>query len=167
MKTNPINIRPAEPCDIPLILKIINHEITNSTSVYDYKERSLEQQQLWFKNKIKDDLPVLVVEFEGNLAGYASFSIYRPWEGYKYSVEHSIYIAEGYQGKGIGKALMKGLVSIARLKGYHTMVAGIDSQNTLSIAFHEGFGFKEVGRLKEIGRKFNQWLDLVFLQLIL
>ena len=164
---NQLSIRPAKLEDVPEILNIINYEIKNSTVVYDYEPRTLNQQTEWFYAKQEAKMPILVAEKDSAILGFGSFGIYRPWEAYKYSVEHSIYISSEFQGKGIGKSLMEELIILAKLKGYHTMIAGIDAENTGSYLFHKKFGFKEVGRFNEVGYKFNRWLDLIFMQLYL
>jgi phosphinothricin acetyltransferase len=81
-------------------------------------------------------------------------------------VEHSIYVHKDYQGRGIGKKLLEALITAAKEGGYHTMIAGIDASNQKSCDFHAKFGFVEAGRIKEVGYKFDKWLDLVFMQLI-
>lgn len=162
-----IKIREAEREDVQMILEIINYEILNSTSIYDEKERSYNQQLEWFEQKQKHKMPVLVAEIERKVLGFGSYGVFRPWEGYKYCLEHSVYIEHNYRGKGVGKELLKNLIELAKKDGYHTMIGGIDASNTSSIAFHEKFGFEEVGTIKEAGFKFNTWHDLKFLQLFL
>lgn len=160
-------IREATIEDVSKILEIINFEILHTTVVYDYKERSYDQQLQWFLNKQKDNLPIIVAEKDNDVIGFGTFGIYRPWEAYKYAVEHSIYVDRNIRGVGTGKLLLTQLIAIAKEQGYHTMIAGIDAANDKSVTFHKKFGFKEVGTLKEVGYKFDTWLDLVFLQLIL
>ena len=98
---------------------------------------------------------------------YGSYGIFRAWEAYKFSVEHSIYVQQDFQGQGIGKQLLIALVERAKKDGFHTMIAGIDADNEKSYAFHKKLGFVEVGKFKEVGYKFDRWLDLVFMQLML
>lgn len=153
--------------DIPSILAIINHEILHSTALYDYEERSFEFQLNWFHQKRLEKTPILVVEQNGKLVGFGTYGIFRPKAAYQFSVEHSIYIHHEHQGGGIGKMLMSELIKLAKQEGYHTMIAGIDASNAGSIRFHESFGFVEVGHIKEVGYKFESWLDLKFLQLVI
>lgn len=162
-----ITIRNAKTKDVNSILEIINHEILNSTVVYDYKERSYEQQLAWFEKKNQDEMPVIVAEKEGNVVGFGSFGIFRPWDAYRFSVEHSIYTHQDAQGMGIGKRIMAELIRLATEQGYHTMIAGVDASNKGSYEFHKKFGFQEIGTFKEVGYKFDQWLDLIFMQLFL
>ena len=99
--------------------------------------------------------------------GYASFGDWRAWDGYRHTVEHSVYVRTDQRGKGVGEALMHALIKRARRIGKHVMVAGIEAKNAGSIRLHEKLGFEHVGHLKQVGTKFGGWLDLLFLQLIL
>ncbi|WP_234369123.1 GNAT family N-acetyltransferase [Brumimicrobium mesophilum] len=119
------------------------------------------------KAKKKDGLPVIVAESENIVIGYGTFGIFRPFDGFQFSVEHSIYIEKDYRTHGIGKQLLQELIILAKKNGFHTMIAGVDASNNGSIEFHKKFGFKEVGTFKEAGFKFDNWLDLLFLQLLL
>jgi phosphinothricin acetyltransferase len=95
------------------------------------------------------------------------YSEFRFREAYKFTVEHSVYVSSDEMGKGIGKKIMTQLIIIAKAQGLHTMIGVIDSENKSSIIFHEQFGFKTVGIIKESGYKFDRWLDSVFMQLLL
>lgn len=162
-----MNIREAVTKDLPFILDIMNDAILNTTSIYDYNVRTTEFIETWFRQKKTDQLPVLVYEDNGNTVAYGSYGIFRAWEAYKFSVEHSIYVNKDFQGKGIGKQLLMALIEKAKKDGYHTMIAGIDASNESSCAFHQKLGFIEVGKFREVGYKFDRWLDLVFMQLML
>ncbi len=160
-------LRTAEHLDLPIILEIMNEAILNTTAIYDYKSRSMEFVEVWFAKKQADNLPVLVYELEGKVVGYGTYGIFRAWDAYKFSVEHSIYVHVDHQGKGIGKTLLTALIKAAKTSGYHTMIGGIDASNQKSCDFHGKFGFAEAGRIKDAGYKFDRWLDLVFMQLML
>lgn len=162
-----MHIRNAIEKDLPSILEIINHAILNTTAVYDYNPRTLKTQQEWFIKKTKDKMPVIVIEVNNEVVGFGSYGIFRPWDGYKFCVEHSIYISEKHRGKGLGEKLLQELIVLAKKQGFHTMIAGIDADNPGSYGLHEKLGFKEVGRFNEVGYKFDRWLDLVFMQLML
>jgi L-amino acid N-acyltransferase YncA len=162
-----IKIRPAVFSDIDTILEIINHEILHSTSIYDYEPRDFETQKLWFEEKQSQNLPVLVAETENAAIGFATYGSFRQKEAYKFTIEHSVYVAEEFIGKGVGKLLLAELIQLAKEQGYHTMIGAIDAENSGSITFHEKFGFKAVGTVREVGYKFDKWLDLVFMQLLL
>ncbi len=162
-----IIIRPAETKDVKVILDIINHEILHSTVVYDYQEHTYAQQLSWFEKKLQDNMPVIVAESEEKVVGFGTFGIFRPWDAYQFSVEHSIYTHHNSRGMGIGKLIMTELIRLATEKGYHTMIAGVDASNKGSYEFHKKFGFQEIGTFKEVGYKFDKWLDLIFMQLFL
>jgi len=162
-----MQIRAAQHKDLEIILDIMNDAIINTTSIYDYGIRSTEFVENWFNKKQLDKMPVLVCEINGQSVAYGSYGIFRAWDAYKYSVEHSIYVHKNFRGQGIGKQLLIALIDKAKEDGYHTMIAGIDADNQKSREFHKKLGFVEVGRFKEVGYKFDRWLDLVFMQLML
>lgn len=162
-----INIRPYKTEDTQAILAIINHTILHSTALYDYAIRSYEQQKNILEDKINKNFPVIVAELDGNVVGFGMYSEFRFREAYKFTVEHSVYVNENFHGKGIGKLLLQELIVLARKQNLHTMIAVIDSENQGSVEFHEKFGFKTVGIIKESGYKFDRWLHSVFMQLIL
>ena len=162
-----IQIRPYQTKDTQAILDIINHNILYSTALYDYAVRSYEQQKNLLEEKISKNFPVIVAELDGQVAGFGMYGEFRFREAYKFTVEHSVYVNQNFHGKGIGKALLQELIALAKKQKLHTMIAVIDAENQGSVAFHEQFGFKTVGIIKESGYKFNRWLDSVFMQLIL
>lgn len=162
-----IQIRPYQTEDTQAILDLINHQILHSTALYDYNIRTFEQQQTILEEKISKNFPVIVAELDGQVAGFGMYSEFRFREAYKFTVEHSVYVNEAFHGKGIGKLLLQELITLARKQKRHTMIAVIDAENQGSVAFHEKFGFKTVGIIKESGYKFDRWLDSVFMQLIL
>lgn len=150
------------------ILAIFNDAIVNSTALYDYEPRTLASMQAWFQAKDKGSFPVIGVENEaGELLGFASYGTFRAWPAYKYTVEHSVYIAASQRGLGLGRTLLQALIQRARDNQLHVMIGGIDAGNSGSIALHEGLGFKHAGTIREVGFKFGRWLDLAFYQLAL
>lgn len=160
---SPTRIRTAEASDLAAMLAIYNHAVVHTTASYDYTPRSMEQQQAWFAAKADKDLPVLVAEADGQVAGFASYGPFRAWDGYRFTVEHSVYVAEAFRRRGLASLLVRGLLAIAREQGLHLMVAGIDAQNAGSITLHRQLGFEDAGVLKEAGYKFERWLDLAFM----
>jgi phosphinothricin acetyltransferase len=161
-----INIRPYQISDIKTILGIINYNIINSTALYDYHPRSLEQQIALFEDKLSKNFPIIVATLHDDVVGFGYYSEFRFREAYRFTVEHSVYVCESHIGKGVGKKLLQQLIAIAKEQQVHTMVAVIDSENKGSIKFHEQFDFKTVGIIKESGYKFDRWLDSVFMQLL-
>src|SRR5271156_3151246 len=145
------------------ILDILNHAIVNSTALYDYRPRSPESIRSWFEAKRKGAFPVIgAIEDDGTLTGFASYGTFRVWPAYKYTVEHSVYVHHAHRGKGLGRELMKHLISRAGRDGYHVLVGAIDAENQTSIALHEKLGFTHSGTIRHAGFKFGRWLDLVF-----
>lgn len=160
-------VREAAIKDLPFIQAIMNAAILDTTAIYEDALRDEAYVRRWWDNLQAERMPVLVYEEEGLCAGYGSYGIFRPKYGYRFCVEHSVYVHQDYRGKGIGQTLLQALIARAVKGGFHTMIAGIDAENKGSIHFHEKFGFEQVGYLKEVGFKFNRWLDLVFMQLTL
>ena len=161
-----INIRPYKTDDTQAILDIVNHNILHSTSLYDYNIRSYEQQKTILEEKINKNFPVIVAELDGIVVGFGMYSEFRFREAYQFTVEHSVYVSEDFQSKGVGKQLLQELINLARKQKIHTMIGVIDSENQSSVVFHEKFGFKTVGIIKESGYKFDRWLDSVLMQLL-
>jgi len=148
------------------ILEILNEAIVNSTALYDYKPRPAEAMAGWFKAKDAGRFPVIGALGDQALLGFASYGSFRAWPAYKYTVEHSVYVHRDHRGKGIGIALMRKLLDAAREQDYHVMVGGIDATNAASLKLHAKFGFEQVAHFRQVGWKFERWLDLVFLQRI-
>jgi len=162
-----IRLRSYQTEDTQAILDIINYNILNSTALYDYNIRTYEQQKAILEEKITKHFPVIVAETDGKVVGFGMYSEFRFKEAYKYTVEHSVYVENNHHGKGIGKLLLHELIELAKKQKLHTMIAVIDAENQSSVDFHEKFGFKTVGIIKESGYKFDRWLHSVFMQLIL
>jgi phosphinothricin acetyltransferase len=122
----------------------------------------------WFDTKERGGFPVIgAVDTAGQLLGFATYGPFRGWPAYKYSVEHSLYVAPGHRAQGIGKALLTAVLDRARMQQYHNVIGGIDAENSVSIALHERFGFERCGLVKHAGFKFGRWLDLAFYQKLL
>ncbi len=163
-----MQVRDANTDDIDGITAIYNDAVANTTAIWNEVVVDATNRATWLADRQRAGYPVLVaIDESGAVAGYASFGDWRAWDGYRHTVEHSIYVHKDYRGAGIGKALMIALIERARAIGKHVMVAGIEANNTGSIALHRQLGFEEVGLLKEVGTKFGKWLDLAFLQLTL
>ena len=150
------------------ILQIMNEAIVNSTALYDYQPREPSSMIGWFEAKQAKRFPVWgALDDAGKLVGFASYGTFRAWPAYKYSVEHSVYVAPGQQGQGVGKQLIQRLIQSATEQQLHSLIGGIDASNAASVAFHQKLGFVHAGTIKEAGFKFGRWLDLAFFQLLL
>ena len=162
-----ISIRNATENDLQPMLDIYNEIIMNTTAIFQYDPHTLEQRKEWFAQKKKENYPVFVAEENNMIVGFSTFGQFRNWQAYKYSVENSVYVKADCRGKGIGKLLLQPLIDAAKGMQLHTIIAGIVADNEASIALHKQFGFVEVAHFKEVGYKFDKWLDLKFLQLML
>jgi L-amino acid N-acyltransferase len=160
-------IRHAIENDIRPMLDIYNEIILNTTAVFQYDLHTLEMRREWLAQKQKDNFPVFIAEENNKIVGFSTFGQFRNWQAYKYSVESSVYVKADQRGKGIGKLLLQPLIDAAKQMQLHTIIAGIVADNEASIALHKQFGFVEVAHFKEVGFKFNKWLDLKFLQLMI
>ena len=109
-------------------------------------------------------LPYLVAELEGYIVGFCYASQFRPREGYRFTVEDSIYVRPDCTGHRVGKSLLAELISKCQARGCHSMVACICGENLSSVALHASLGFQQVGLLSEAGNKFGEWLRLLIMQ---
>ena len=162
--TNDAIIRKALLDDLEAIRSIYNFEILNNTSVYHYEARTSKQMLDWYHQKQKQDEPIFVAVVEEEVIGFITYGAFRPWKGFQFTVEYTLHVIDGQQGNGVGKALLNCLCDFARSKGMQRIIGGVDAQNKKAMAFHKSMGFMKVGHLKEVGYKFDQWLDLVFYQ---
>jgi phosphinothricin acetyltransferase len=162
-----MQVRDAVEADLPAILAIINEATLNTTAVWGIAPTTLEARRAWWRERIEAGFPVLVAAEGDAVLGFASYGTFRPWEGYRHTVEHSVYVDAAARGKGVGRILLGALIAHATAAGKHVMVAGIDASNGVSIKLHAGLGFTTAGTLTQVGRKFDRWLDLTFMQLML
>ena len=162
-----ITIRPYQPEDASAIVEILNYNILNSTALYDYNPRNIPQQQAIFEEKLAKGYPVIVAEIDNQVVGFGYYSEFRFRDAYRFTVEHSVYVAHSHHGKGIGKVLLQRLIELAKAQKLHTMIAVIDAENQSSVVFHEKFGFKTVAVIPETGFKFDRWLHSQIMQLML
>ncbi|RGE47113.1 N-acetyltransferase [Comamonas testosteroni] len=151
------------------ILEIFNDAIVNSTALYDYQPRTVQNMVSWFENKRTGNWPVIGIEdAQGQLLGFCSYGSFRAYPAYKYTVEHSVYVHPQHRGHGLGRKLMDLLIDEAKRRGdVHAIVGAIDAANEGSIALHKRLGFEHVGQMPQVGFKFGRWLDLAFYQLTL
>ena len=163
--TIPLNLRDATEADLPAILAIYNHAVAETTAIWNETLVDLDNRRAWFDQRQSRGFPILVAEVEGKIAGYASYGDWRPFDGFRHSVEHSVYVEKDFYGRGVGRALMTALIDRARTGGIHVMVAAIEAGNTGSIALHKSLGFRLVGTHHEVGQKFGRWLDLTMMEL--
>lgn len=158
-------IRRAERNDVPAMREIFNEVLRNSNSIYREEEVDLAERYAWFDEKMEHGYP-LFGAYEGDkLIGYAGYGSWRAAQGYRKTVELTIYVDNKYRGTGVGSLLMQTIINQAKSDGYHVMLGAIDAENKSSIEFHKRFGFIETARMPEVALKHGQWLNLVFMQL--
>lgn len=161
-------IRQATEDDLPVICEIYNDAVTNTTAIWNETIVDVANRSAWLAARSGAGYPVLVaVSDAGDLVGYASFGDWRAFDGYRHTVEHSVYVRRDSRGGGIGRRLMVALIAEAERLEKHVMVGAIESENAASIRLHQQLGFVETGRMREVGTKFGRWLDLTFMQLVL
>jgi L-amino acid N-acyltransferase len=154
----------ASATDLPGLLAIYNDVIATSTAVFSGAPVTLDERQRWWRARTAQGYPVLVARSAGEVLGFSSFGDFRSSPGYRFTVEHTVHVRADGRGRGIGSALLRALMPRAAQLGKHVMVAGVDAANAASIRFHERLGFTVAGTLREVGYKFDRWLDLVFMQ---
>ena len=160
-----MSIRYAVKEDCAAIAAIYNHAVINTAAIWNDQTVDADNRIAWFEARALLGYPVIVSEENGVVTGYASFGDWRAFDGFRHTVEHSVYVHPEHQGKGLGLALMVRLIEEAKRIGKHVMVAGIEAQNQGSIHLHQKLGFTITGQMPQVGTKFGRWLDLTFMQL--
>lgn len=157
-------IRPVSLDDAQRICEIYNYFIENT--VITFEEKSLSPDLMSERIKaISESFPYLVYESQGRLIGYAYAARFRPREAYRYTAELSIYVDNDCQRQGAGSALMEALLEELRRRNFHSATGIIALPNEKSVRLHERFGFIKTGHIKEVGFKFNKWIDVGYWQL--
>ena len=162
-----MQLRDARAEDVPGILAIYNDVIATSTAVYTEAPATLADRQEWFAQRQRAGYPVIVAADGAGIAAFGSFGDFRAWPCYRYTVEHSVHVRADRRGQGLGTTIVQALIARGAAMGKHVMVAGIDAANEGSLRMHAKLGFERVAHFREVGRKFDRWLDLVFLQRML
>jgi phosphinothricin acetyltransferase len=160
-------IRDIRDSDVVGILEIRNHAILHSTATWTDAVESFQDCSRWLAERRSAGDAVVVAEANGTVVGYAAYTRWRPRMGYRFTVADSVYVLDGHQGKGIGKMLLIEIIARATTAGKHVMIADIESTNAVSINLHRSLGFTFAGKLPQIGRKFDCWLDLSIFTLAL
>jgi L-amino acid N-acyltransferase len=154
----------AEPSDLPQILAIFNEVVVNSTAIYFHAPVSLANREAWFNARKTAGYPVIVAADGDEVIGFGSVGDWRPSPGYAWTVEHTVNVRADRRRLGVGRAIVEDLIERARAAGKHVMLGGVDAENAASLAMHVSLGFEPVAHYREVGRKFDRWLDLVFVQ---
>ncbi|MFH8252666.1 GNAT family N-acetyltransferase [Microbacterium sp. B2969] len=163
-----MHLRDARPEDAEGIALIYNDAVAHTTAIWNEQTVDAADRAAWIAARQASGYPVIVaVDDRDDVVGYASFGDWRAFDGYRHTVEHSVYVRGDQRGNGIGRHLMVAIIDRARGLGKHVMVAGIEASNAGSIRLHEKLGFENTGTLRQVGAKFGTWLDLTFMQLTL
>jgi L-amino acid N-acyltransferase len=158
-------LRDATEADLPVIRDIYNDAVEHTTAIWNETLVDLENRLDWFKARKAKGFPVVVAELDGRVVGYASYGDWRTFDGYRHTVEHSVYVDRDCRGRGAGQALLRELIVRASKARIHVMIAGIETGNLASIRMHEKLGFRTAGTFLEVGIKFGRWLDLTCMEL--
>jgi phosphinothricin acetyltransferase len=159
-------IRRGTAADTEAIRTIRNTAIAETTAIWTSVQQSPEDCAQWLAGHLERN-SVLVAELRSNVVGFACWGPWRAKEGYRHTVEDSVYLAEGHRGHGLGRILLKPLIDSARSSGAHVMIADIEASNEASVRLHQRLGFEMIGTLHEVGTKFDRWLDLTILRRLL
>lgn len=161
-----VNLRDAKGSDIVAINDIYNYYVLNSTCNAQTEPEPVEGRERWLMEHT-GKYAVTVAESGGEVVGWGSLSKYHRRSAYWPTVEDSLYVRHDMLHKGIGKLILEELIKKAKENGFHSVMGVISSEQLASIHLHERFGFIEVGHLRQVELKFNRWLDVTFLQLML
>lgn len=158
--------RAATKEDAPAIIALLNQYVAESTSTFMLEPQTLEERLQWFEQR-SENCPVVAVEAAGSLVAWGALSEHNPRGGYCYTADVSVYVHADFHRCGIGRNIVADLIDRARVLGYHTLIAHCCSESLASIRLHESLGFIRIGQYREVGRKFDRWLDVIALQLML
>ena len=161
------NIRDATAADLPRIAALYGREVLNGTATFELEPPGAEEMAARFAAVKRHGLPWLVAELDGVFAGYAYASPFRPRPAYRYGVEGSVYVEEAARGHGVGRALLEALIARVRAMGLRHVIGAISDSDTsaASIALHRSLGFRDAGVYRQVGWKFDRWLDVTLMQL--
>ena len=161
------DLRDATASDAAGIAAIYNDAVAHTTAIWNETTVDEANRAAWIADRTAAGYPVIVAVDADEVVGYASFGDWRAFDGYRHTVEHSVYVRSDQRGKGLGNTLMVALIERARAIGKHVMIAGIEARNEASIRLHAKLGFRDVGTAHQVGAKFGTWLDLTFMELVL
>lgn len=160
-------VRDAVAGDLPGVRDIYNAAVRDTTAIWNEVQVDVANRADWMAARVGQGYPVLVACDGDAVLGYATFGDWRPHDGYRATVEHSVYVASDARGRGVARALMMALIDRARGCGKHVMVGAVEAGNAPSLALHRSLGFREAGVMRQVGQKFGRWLDLAWVELVL
>ncbi len=162
-KPSVYTVRAADDGDLPAIADIYNDAVLNSTATFDTEPSTPAESEQWLRDR-SHPYAVLVAEGGGEVVGWAAIKPYVSKPAYRSTAESTVYVRADMRGKGVGRALLGRLLEVAAQNGFHTVIARISAPNPTSVRLHRRFGFRRVGVEREVGRKFDRWLDVVVMQ---
>ena len=160
-------LRDASAADLPSISAIYNYYVLHSTCTYQIDPETLAERQAWFDLHSPDKYPVVVAEIDGQVVGWGSLSKFHARAGYAPTGEASVYVAQGFHRRGLGRTILQSIIERARIARFHSLIGGASADQSASIALQESLGFTRVAHFREVGQKFGQWLDVIYMQLML
>lgn len=161
-----MNIRPATDADLRAILDIYNEQVLNSTATFDLEPRTMEAQREWVK-QFEGPYVLLVAEEGGEVVAWGCLHPFGGKPGYRFSTENSVYVRVDRRRGGLGRVMLEALIEAGRTNGFHTIISRIAGDNPASVTLHAELGFEQISIEREIGRKFDRWIDVVVMQLML
>ncbi len=159
-------IRPATDADLPAILDIYNEQVLNSTATFDIEPRTMVAQLQWVK-QFAPPYVLLVAEGDGEITAWGCLHPYGGKPGYRFSTEDSVYVHAAHRANGLGRRVLGALLEAGERNGLHAVIARIAGDNPASVRLHESFGFERIGYEREVGYKFERWLDVVVMERVL
>ena len=160
-------IRAAVAADAEQIAAIYNFYVANTVITFEEEPVSAQAMLARMNDVTGLGLPWLVCEVDGQLAGYSHATRWKARSAYRHSVETTIYLKQGFEGRGIGKQLYGALLPVLSSKGVHAVIGGAALPNAASVALHESLGFEQVATFRQVGFKFGRWVDVAYWQLLL
>ncbi len=161
-----MTIRPATTTDLEAIRAIFNHFVARSTCTFQIEPETADERAAWFRDR-SDLHPVTVADVEGEVVGWAALSPWKSRCAYARSAEASVYVRHGHHRRGVGRSLLLDLIGRAKAIGLHAVIGGACSEQHASLALQAALGFEHVGTFRQVGRKFDRWLDVTYMQLLL
>jgi phosphinothricin acetyltransferase len=160
-------VRAATEADVPAIRDIYNYEVLNGWATFDIEPKTLEDRLAWFRETRPPHGIIVAEEEGGTVVAWGCLRPFRVKPAYRFTAENSVYVHQDHRGKGHGRIILARLLEMAREGGFHTIIAGIAEGNPASDRLHQSFGFEPVGTEREVGHKFERWLDVTWWQLML
>jgi L-amino acid N-acyltransferase len=162
-----ITVRHATEKDVPAITEIYNYEVSNGTATFDIEPKKLEDRLLWYRETQQSPHCVIVADDRGTVVGWGCLHPFNTRAAYRFTTEDSVYIRQDRRSEGIGKLLLAQLIELALLGRFHSIMAGMSEGNEASVRLHERFGFELVGVQRQVGYKFERWIDVTWMQKML